>query len=559
MLRVGVLCDDTRLSAWEFRCLQEVVASGVAEIVLFVVNEGARPRRSVSERLARAWKNGLVLWRAYERLVVNRRAQSIRREPLPPPLDRVPQLRCRPVPVGKFREALDDASLHALRDAKLDVLLRFGFGILTGGVLAAARHGIWSYHHGDPTEYRGAPPGFWEIHNGSPVTGTILQRLTETLDGGIILDTAHFKTVAASYPRNLDSIFFGAAHLVAKNLRLLAKEPTRWAERKPLPDAGPIYRYPKTGAMLRFFARTMAAKIRNKTDALFKHQQWTVGVVDAPPSELARVSAGGLQPQVRWLPERSGVFVADPMILEQDDGPVLLVEEFDWSKGLGHISSAPWPPTGGNPEFAPLFKRPFHLSYPYPVRSGDRTYIAAEAAQSGWISLVELDSDGCRSERRIIEFAGIDPTLFRHDGRWWLLCTSLEGQNHALHAWHADDPLGPWQQHLGNPIKLDIRSARPAGPPFQVDGQWIRPAQDCASHYGSAIVFHRLVTLTPDEFEEERLGSLVPDSDGPYPAGMHTIAGLGSHSIVDGARWMFSAAEMKRVVASKLPFGKGRR
>jgi len=43
--------------------------------------------------------------------------------------------------------------------------------------------GVWSWHHGDEDKYRGGPPAFWEIVNADPVTGALLQRLTERLDG----------------------------------------------------------------------------------------------------------------------------------------------------------------------------------------------------------------------------------------------------------------------------------------------------------------------------------------------------------------------------------------
>ena len=45
-----------------------------------------------------------------------------------------------------------------------------------------------------PSDSAAPPPGFWEIHNGDPVTGVILQRLTETLDGGVVLHAGWFKT-----------------------------------------------------------------------------------------------------------------------------------------------------------------------------------------------------------------------------------------------------------------------------------------------------------------------------------------------------------------------------
>jgi len=69
----------------------------------------------------------------------------------------------------------------------LDFILRFGFNIIRGEILNAARYGVWSFHHDDERKYRGSPPGFWELYYRDPVTGSILQRLTDRLDGGIVL------------------------------------------------------------------------------------------------------------------------------------------------------------------------------------------------------------------------------------------------------------------------------------------------------------------------------------------------------------------------------------
>jgi hypothetical protein len=42
---------------------------------------------------------------------------------------------------------------------------------------------VWSYHHGDNEFYRGGPPHFWELYEKAPLSGVILQVLTEELDG----------------------------------------------------------------------------------------------------------------------------------------------------------------------------------------------------------------------------------------------------------------------------------------------------------------------------------------------------------------------------------------
>jgi len=555
-----VLCDSLRLAAWQVECLERVRGLADAEIALFVINDAPpEPRRPFAQRVRRNLTNGLLLWRLYERLNLSK-AVSTRPVELPADFSDVPLLRCKPLKIGRFRQALDAATMEELRKCELDVLLRFGFGILTGDVLDAAKFGIWSYHHGDPEHFRGAPPGFWEIHNVSPVTGVVLQRLTESLDGGVILRSGRFKTIGASYRRSLDRIYFGGTSFIEASLRELRRNPDAFAKAEPLKQPGPIYRYPKNGAMLRFFMRSFRGWVGDHLRSLFKHQQWTVGVIQVPVTELLERAAEGkpdLQP--KWLPEHRHRFLADPMACEREGALALLAEEFDWRSGLGHIARIE---LGNGSDFrtAEVIRNEHHLSYPYLIEDAGELYCIPECAESARVTLFQRDSVAARwTEKKVIldDVAGVDPTLFKYDGRWWLFCTSAGAEaNEVLYAWHARELLGEWQAHTSNPIKIDIQSARPAGPPFQHGSHLIRPAQDCSKRYGGSLVFNRILKLTPDEFVEEPIARLEPNSRGPYPAGLHTICRAGGMTVIDGARYTFRPAEMRRALARKLKLGR---
>src|SRR5581483_1279473 len=131
----------------------------------------------------------------------------------------------------------------------------------------------------------------------------------------------------------------------------------------------------------------------------------------------------------------------------------------------------------------------------------------------------------------------IDPTLFRHDGRWWLFATDPSGGgSEALHAFHADAIGGPWTPHRQNPIASDRRSARPAGRPFTIAGQLYRPAQDCSRTYGGAVHVMAIDALTPDRFSEHIALRLEPDPAWPYPDGLHTLVVDGRRVYIDAKR-----------------------
>ena len=157
--------------------------------------------------------------------------------------------------VGRFSQYFPADAIAELRRHDLDVLLRFGFGILRGEVLDVARYGIWSFHHDDERVIRGGPPSFWEVDDGLATTGVLFQRLTDKLDAGVPLARATFRTVGYSYPRNRDRAALGAAVLPAKFARAVRQgivEP----DSLPVADASAVIRRdPGNGQMARFLAR----------------------------------------------------------------------------------------------------------------------------------------------------------------------------------------------------------------------------------------------------------------------------------------------------------------
>ena len=128
-----------------------------------------------------------------------------------------------------------------------------------------------------------------------------------------------------------------------------------------------------------------------------------------------------------------------------------------------------------------------------------------------------------------------DPTLYFHDGRWYLFATVSENRNGTcdeLFLFVSDELCGPFEPHPANPIVSDVRRARPAGRLFRHGGRLIRPAQDCASHYGSAVVFNEVLVLSPTHYEERPLSRLAFGSEhGPFAC--HTYSRTPTFEVLD--------------------------
>jgi hypothetical protein len=277
---------------------------------------------------------------------------------------------------------------------------------------------------------------------------------------------------------------------------------------------------------------------------------WTVGLAPAAPSDVV----GHGLPDLQWLPERGphGVrgaweargFAADPFLYRDDHGTVCLFEALDYRTNRGWIAAVDVENalTRDQPlDQRTVFRNEWHWSYPFVFEDGSETYCIPETADAAGALLHRLTPSGFEQEADLLPgLAVLDPTLVRHDDRYWLFCTLRNGPllNTALHLFVADRLHGPYRPHGDNPVKVDVRSARPAGSIVEVDGQLYRPGQDCGLDYGAALVLHRIDELSEDAFRETRVAHLTPAA--PYGDGLHTLSFGGGWVAVDAKRYAFS-------------------
>jgi hypothetical protein len=103
--------------------------------------------------------------------------------------------------------------------------------------------------------------------------------------------------------------------------------------------------------------------------------------------------------------------------------------------------------------------------------------------------------------------------------------------NDELQLFHAERLLGDWKPHRANPVKSDVRGARPAGALFRAGRDLFRPGQVCTPIYGAGIALHRVTRLDEREYAEEEVRRIVPLTSGVL--GMHTVNRAGALSVAD--------------------------
>jgi hypothetical protein len=553
-LRVGLLVDSLMQPAWVVEAVRQIIRDGIAEIVCVVVNEAGEspvPRKlPILQRAARWIENRDALaYAAYQRFDARRYPPA--RDPEAPE-DLTPEIgEPLVIPVmprmTKHCDYFPDDAVARLRAQELDVLLRFGFRILKGAALSSARYGVWSFHHGDNTINRGGPAGFWEVMEGHRATGAVLQRLTEQLDAGHVIARSYAATEMLSFRRNRAKFYWIAAQLLPQALRRLRDEgpeqieqPARWEAYSQRLSVAPT-----SGEIVRLFLRLAKRLVERKWISVTEREQWIVAYRFTKGMPDSNDVPDGVMYRFQELQPPKDRIWADPFPAAHEGRHFLFYEEKPYASHA-HLCVAELDEKGRPGAHRIVLRQPYHLSYPHVFRWNGGWYMVPETYQQRRVELYRTDSfpDGWTLQATLLEnVEAVDPTIFEHDGRWWLsFASSVRGtyEASALHFYHAPSPLGPWEPHRNNPVKVDVRSARPAGRVFHHEGRLYRPAQDGSPRYGSAIVMHELLELTPTSFREEEVARISP-AWRPGLTGTHTINAAGGLTAIDArqrrSRW----------------------
>jgi hypothetical protein len=539
-LKVGVMLDSMTQAQWVYDTLADVQRSNFARLALVI--ENADPDRPEHGFVRRLLKNrSRIAYALYSRLddrLFRRQPDAFTEVTVAPLLEGVPVVKARPVK-KRFSDYFEPSAVAEIRAHDLDVVLRFGFRILRGEALALARHGVWSYHHGDNLVNRGGPPGFWEVMDGEPVTGSVLQVLGDELDNGRVIYRSHALTDRRSVRRNMENFYRKSATFVIRKLRDLAERGPAALDcdahaRTFVPYSRRLYREPGNIEMLALGARLAGRYAADKLrDAVFV-DQWALACrmhpgSDGPDTAMHRFKL--LQPP-------RDRFWADPFPVADRNRHFVFVEELPYATNKGHISVLELDRGGALQRVERVLETAHHLSYPFVFEWRGAHYMAPESGARRRVELYRATAfpGGWMLEDVLLDGVyAVDPTLVEIEGTWWMFVNvGVDGTLNydELHVYHAPSPFGPWTPHRGNPVKSDVRCARPAGRLFRWNGDLYRPAQDCSGLYGSAIVFNRVTRLTPSEFEETAVSRLEPRW-APHLLGTHTINAAPGITVTD--------------------------
>jgi hypothetical protein len=221
----------------------------------------------------------------------------------------------------------------------------------------------------------------------------------------------------------------------------------------------------------------------------------------------------------------------------------LFYEQFMFDENLGTLWVAPFNVEAGTLDGAgvEVLRTPFHLSFPNVFCHDDQWYMLPEQARSGVTALYRAKSFPYQWEkhRDLLEsFPGIDPILYRRDGRWWLFVThgSPPCNENNLYVFSAPSLDAEFLPHPMNPVSTGLHGARMAGQLIERDGKLFRLGQDGRESYGGGLVLFELEELTEKTYHERHVRTFLPNPKGPYPSGFHSYVECNGTVIVDGQR-----------------------
>lgn len=433
-----------------------------------------------------------------------------------------------------FVYRFNEEDIGKIRALNLDILIRGGGGILRGDILNAARLGVISFHHADNRFNRGGPAGFWEVYLRKDTTGFTIQRLTEELDGGIVLMRGNFPT-RHYFLLNQAALYEKSNHYLKLLIEKIAKIGELPTALPALPYSEKLFRTPDAYDSVLYLIRNFANKTRNVVESMLGISiRWHVAFVRSD----WRQSVFWRGIEIKNPPFH---FLADPFVISREGKDYCFVEDYDFLSNRGSIAVYELGKNGTTRIGTALAER-YHLSFPYIFECQGALFMCPETCENNDIRIYRCIEFPLRWKLERIAMqnvSAVDTMIFERNGKWWMFTNidPIQSGDHCseLFIFCSASPIdGTWVPHSLNPIIVDASCARNAG--LVMDGDRLfRVSQGQGFNaYGERTLINEVIELTEDTYLESCISIITPTfRDGI--AGTHHLHSNGKLTVFDFA------------------------
>lgn len=423
-------------------------------------------------------------------------------------------------------QSIPDNIIEEVQAKKINLIIKFGMNLLHIPD-SFNELDILSFHHGDPSEFRGRPAGFYEIFNSAKRIGLVVQLLTNKLDGGMIIAKGASKIYLHSYKKSLFGVYQNSIYLFRK--AIVNYQSGAIIQQ---PKLGENYSLPSNYLVLKFFFKLTNYKINRIFQALFFEKKWNIAVFNNPLDILNDNSISLIDARIPAIPKKYSFF-ADPFF--SAEGKKIRIEAMSKETGMGEIIEL----DSKTLAMERILLQGIHFSYPFSFEHDGEEFLFPEVADHSKARVYKKSFNEFSDHSPIngLEALSItDPTLFKFKNFFYLFCNHLNSPNDRLHLYFSDSFSGKYLPHPLNPIVLDPFLARMAGNIVSIKDKLYRLGQDNSHQYGKQIVVSEILDLTPSLYKEKIVNVIsCSQKNGP-----HTLNFFDNSTIIDFYEDQFS-------------------
>ncbi|RKN85668.1 hypothetical protein [Paenibacillus ginsengarvi] len=513
-LKIGIMIESLTVHNWVEKIITDIVYSKHMELCIVLVKE-----KSVKSIASTKRKPTLscLLYSAYCKLDYKLHRKRVPFDAFAPksiePLLKQVNVEIRSVSPNRGGETsiIPDLDQIAIKQYKLDVIVKIGFPAMCRDMIHLAKYGVWSYEHDDIMDYYRSYSFFWEIYEKNVRTETSLQITSNRANDGKVIYRSVSPTVFRSLFLNRNATCWKASEFVHRRLNDLYTRGWDYITsldtyNESFQPATKKVKMPSNLQMIKFLSSLTLYQIRLRIKLKIMKEQWFIAFKNKHQSKFEMIKPP------------AGRFYADPFILMKNGRNYVFFEDYINSLGRGVISYIEFEPENNTySEPKVVLETPYHLSYPFLFEWQDQIYMIPESSGNKTIELyraTQFPVEWTLEKVIMNNIKAVDTTIVEYNHKFWLFANiASKGAStlDELHLFYSDSPLGEWKPHPMNPIVSDAGNARPAGNLLKKDGKLIRPSQNCLINYGYSIIFNEVEILNEHYYKEKPISEIKPN------------------------------------------------